>query len=193
MLTDVKLRNLKPLDKAFKVPDRDGLYVAVLKTGKISFRYNYRINGRQETLVIGQYGAGGITLAEAREKLNEAKRSLAAGNSPSRQKARDKVKQRSLKEFGEWFETWIVRHEMADSTRDMRRSVYERDIRQPFARLKLGEITHSDCALFATALSKEAPQLLQCMYGKSCSWFSPMLMSGAAFTVILQYWFVPVP
>lgn len=29
--------------------DRDGLYVYVLKSGTISFRYNYSINGRQET------------------------------------------------------------------------------------------------------------------------------------------------
>jgi len=29
MLTDTKLRNLKPKDKLYKVNDRDGLYVAV--------------------------------------------------------------------------------------------------------------------------------------------------------------------
>lgn len=29
MLTDTKLRNLKPQDKLYKVNDRDGLYVAV--------------------------------------------------------------------------------------------------------------------------------------------------------------------
>ncbi|WP_425531227.1 hypothetical protein [Chromohalobacter sarecensis] len=29
MLTDTKLRNLKPRDKLYKVNDRDGLYVAV--------------------------------------------------------------------------------------------------------------------------------------------------------------------
>ncbi|VDA47682.1 hypothetical protein BANRA_05277 [Klebsiella pneumoniae] len=40
----------------YKVSDRDGLYVAVLISGTISFRYDYRINGRRETLVIGQYG-----------------------------------------------------------------------------------------------------------------------------------------
>ncbi|WP_101743505.1 Arm DNA-binding domain-containing protein, partial [Klebsiella aerogenes] len=29
MLTDIKLKNLKPKDKLYKVTDRDGLYVAV--------------------------------------------------------------------------------------------------------------------------------------------------------------------
>lgn len=41
MLTDTKLRNLKPKDKLYKVNDRDGLYVAVTPAGTISFRYNY--------------------------------------------------------------------------------------------------------------------------------------------------------
>ncbi len=71
MLTDAKLRSLKPQEKPYNVVDRDGLYIMVLSSGSISFRYNYRINGRQETLVLGKYGAAGgcISLSEARELL----------------------------------------------------------------------------------------------------------------------------
>lgn len=144
MLTDTKLRNLKPEEKAYKLTDRDGLYVTVLTTGTISFRYNYRINGRQETLVLGRYGPGGITLSEARELLSEAKKGLAAGKSPSRQKAREKQKIKEADSFGEWAELWLKDHQMAESTRDMRRSVFERDLKGPFGRLKMTEITHED-------------------------------------------------
>jgi len=91
MLTDTKLRNLKPKDKLYKVNDRDGLYVAVTPAGSISFRYNYSINGRQETITFGRYGVGGITLAEAREQLGDAKKMVAAGKSPAKEKARDKA------------------------------------------------------------------------------------------------------
>jgi len=80
MLTDTKLRNLKPKDKLYKVNDRDGLYVAVTPAGAISFRYNYAIHGRQETITFGRYGVGGITLSEARERLGEAKKMIAAGS-----------------------------------------------------------------------------------------------------------------
>ena len=45
MLTDTKLRNLKPQEKLYKVNDRDGFYVAVTPAGGISFRYNYSISG----------------------------------------------------------------------------------------------------------------------------------------------------
>ena len=65
MLSDTKLRSLKPSEKPYKVADRDGLYVVVTPAGTISFRYNYRLNGRQETLVLGRYGADGIKMAEA--------------------------------------------------------------------------------------------------------------------------------
>lgn len=144
MLTDAKLRALKPADKLYKVADRDGLYAAVLASGAVSFRYNYRINGRQETLVLGRYGPGGITLAEARSRLDIARRRLQEGASPAREKGRARAKTASAESFQEWAELWLKKHPMAESTRDMRRSVYERDLKAPFGRLKLWEITHEE-------------------------------------------------
>ena len=54
MLTDSALRNLKPKSKIYKVSDRDGMYVTVSTSGTVSFRYDYRLNGRRETLTLGQ-------------------------------------------------------------------------------------------------------------------------------------------
>lgn len=142
MLTDTKLRNLKSAEKIYKVSDRDGLYVAVLPSGTISFRYNYTINSRQETLVLGKYGQ--LNLAEAREKLTEAKKTIASGSSPARSKAREKQKSKEADTFGEWAELWLKTTIMAESTRDMRRSCYLRDIKEPFSKLKMGEITHTE-------------------------------------------------
>ena len=56
-LTDKELKNLKPRAKLYKVTDRDGMHAAVTPTGVISFRYQYRVNGRQEVLTIGRYSA----------------------------------------------------------------------------------------------------------------------------------------
>lgn len=144
MLTDAALRSLKPKEKAYKVADRDGLYVYVLASGTISFRYNYTINGRQETLVLGRYGPGGLKLGEARELLIEAKKALAAGRSPARQKATVKERKRDEHTFGGWAKEWLAKYVMAESTRDMRRSVYERDLERPFGKLKLEEITSEE-------------------------------------------------
>ena len=60
MLTEKFLKQLKSKEKTYKVADRDGLYVHVAISGTVTFRYDYRINGRRETLVIGKYGRGGV-------------------------------------------------------------------------------------------------------------------------------------
>ena len=158
MLTDTKLRNIKPQDKLYKVNDRDGLYAAVTPTESISFRYNYSINGRQETITFGRYGVGGITLSEARERLGEAKKMIAAGKSPAKEKARDKARIKGAETFGAWAEKWLRGYQMADSTRDMRRAVYERELKPKFGNQKLSEITHEDLrTLTASIVERGAP------------------------------------
>lgn len=152
MLTDTKLRNLKPRDKLYKVNDRDGLYVAVTPAGSLSFRYNYSINGRQETITFGRYGVGGITLAEAREQLGDAKKMVAAGKSPAKEKARNKAPVKDAETFGAGAEKWLRGYQMADSTRDMRRSVYERELKPKFSNQKLVEITHEDLRALTDAI-----------------------------------------
>ncbi|WP_425289949.1 integrase arm-type DNA-binding domain-containing protein [Shewanella algae] len=118
--------------------------MAVTHAGSISFRYNYSINGRQETITFGRYGVGGITLAEASERLGEAKRMVADGKSPAKEKARDKARVKGAETFGAWAEKWLRGYQMADSTRDMRRSVYTRELETKFGNQKLTEITHED-------------------------------------------------
>lgn len=152
MLTDTKLRALKATGKLYKLPDRDGLYVAVTPGGSVSFRFNYRINGRQETLTIGRYGPDGITLVEARERLNEARKLLSEGKSPMREKSRERARINAGETFADWAEKWLELHQMADSTRDMRRSVYVRDVKPKFGNLKLTEITHEDVRNVAEAI-----------------------------------------
>lgn len=66
MLTDAALKVLKPKEKMYKVTDRDGMYVRIAPSGAISFRLDYRLNGRRETVYLGRYARDGISLARAR-------------------------------------------------------------------------------------------------------------------------------
>lgn len=158
MLTDLKLKNLKPAERAFKVADRDGLYVWVSTTGAISFRFNYRLNNRQETLVLGRYGNGGITLQRARELLVEARKALAEGVSPSRSKAGLVKGVKAQEPFAVWAERWLERYKMAESTREMRRAIYERDLKKTFGKLLLAEIDDQVLrALCDRILARNAP------------------------------------
>ncbi|EKF8476568.1 tyrosine-type recombinase/integrase [Escherichia coli] len=143
MLTDTKLKNLKPQDKLYKVSDRDGLYVAVLTSGTVSFRYDYRINGRRETLVIGQYGRDGISLAEAREELIAAKKLLKAGQSPAAAKCDGIKKIRGAETFAVHTDSYMKHVILADSTRAMKQVVIDRDILPVLGNKMMTEITTS--------------------------------------------------
>ena len=90
MLTDAALNCLKPKAKMYKVTDRDGMYVRVAPSGAISFRLDYRLNGRRETVHLGRYARDGISLARARELCLDAKRMIAEGRSPAIEKQREK-------------------------------------------------------------------------------------------------------
>jgi integrase len=157
MLTDMQLRALKPTGKIYKVADQQGLYVAVTRTGTASFRFDYRIHGRRETLVIGKYDATlgarkprsleeldygmSLSLAEARQLLARAHRSVEQGESPSRAKVEKRVEAAEALTFGRWAEKYFAEADLADSTKAMRRSVYDRNLAGEFGRLKLDEIT----------------------------------------------------
>ena len=68
------LKRLKPKDKIYKVTDRNGMYVLVKPSGTLTFRLDYRMNGRRETVTFGKYGPAGLSLARARELCIDAKR-----------------------------------------------------------------------------------------------------------------------
>lgn len=144
MLTDTAIKALRSQKKLYKVSDRDGMYVVVQPSGAIVFRYDYRLNGRRETLTLGRYGPEGLSLARAREKLIDAKRAISEGRSPAQEKQHDKRRLKEAKRFGEFGEKWFQESRMAESTRAMRRSIYERDILPTFRNRLLTEITPDD-------------------------------------------------
>lgn len=154
MLTDIALKSLKPKDKSYKVADRDGMYVSVSKTGTKTFRYDYRVNGRRETLTIGRYGKYGITLAAAREKLIDAKRLVDEGVSPAKEKKRAKTRSKREGTLGELAIQWLNESDMSDSTRDMRRHIVNRDLIPSIGSFGLRELTAEDVRALCEKIKK---------------------------------------
>jgi len=120
------------------------VYVTVSPVGTVTFRYDYRLNGRRETLTIGRYGPDGLSLARARERCLEARRAVVEGRSPSQEKQRQKRRLAEAKTFGEFTVRWAAEARMADSTRSMRKSILDRDILPVFQNRLLTEITADD-------------------------------------------------
>ena len=143
-MTDAALKCLKPKAKMYKVTDRDGMYVRVAPTGGMSFRLDYRLNGRRETVHLGKYARDGISLARARELCLDAKRMIAEGRSPAIEKQREKRRIKEAKSFGEFGEKWLTGAPMADSTRAMRRAIFERELKPVWQNRLLNEITPDD-------------------------------------------------
>lgn len=91
-LTDLRIRNLKPTDKTFKVSDGGGLNLTVTPKGSKLWRLSYRFTGKQKTLAIGSYPV--VTLEKAREARLAAKRLLADDIDPSEARKSEKRQQR---------------------------------------------------------------------------------------------------
>lgn len=80
-LTDVKVRKAKAQDKSYKLSDSGGLFLLIALNGSKYWRLKYRIEGKEKLLSIGVYPE--ITLAEAREKREQAKKQISNGVDPS--------------------------------------------------------------------------------------------------------------
>jgi integrase len=158
MLTDVAIRRLKQKDKTYKVADRDGMYVAVSPAGQITFRYDYRLNGRRETLTLGRYGDDGISLAEARQRCVAARKKVAEGHSPAQEKQREKRRLSAMVTFADAGKRWLKDAKMAESTRSMRKAIFDRDILPVWKNRLLTEIASDDLrALCAKVKERGAP------------------------------------
>jgi len=99
-LNDQKCRTAKPKDKAYKLSDGGGLYLEVTTKGGKLWRMKYRYLNKEKKLSIGEYPA--ITLADARERREEAKRLLANGLDPS--SVKQQIKQERILENANTFE-----------------------------------------------------------------------------------------
>uniref|UniRef100_E6QQN7 Putative prophage CPS-53 integrase CPS-53 (KpLE1) prophage n=1 Tax=mine drainage metagenome TaxID=410659 RepID=E6QQN7_9ZZZZ len=82
MLSDTKLRALKPKEKAYHIADEKGLYVQVSTVGTPLFRFKYRFDGKEKLLSFGQYPD--ISLSQARELRDNARKTIAQGVLPNR-------------------------------------------------------------------------------------------------------------
>ncbi len=87
-LSDVKIRNLKPKEKQYKVSDFEGLYILVKPTGSKLWQMKYRYFGKERLLSFGAYPA--VSLAQARKLKEDARSLLAQDIDPSETKQEDK-------------------------------------------------------------------------------------------------------
>lgn len=92
-LTNTACKNAKPGAKPYKLTDSQGLYLEVMPHGSKLWRWKFRFNGKEKRLAFGTYPA--ISLQEARELRDKARKTLTTGTDPSFAKKEEK-RQRAL-------------------------------------------------------------------------------------------------
>ncbi|MDF7289705.1 tyrosine-type recombinase/integrase [Proteus mirabilis] len=106
-LTDMAIKKAKPREKVYSLGDGNGLSLIVEPNGSKGWRFRYQFNGKSKMISLGIYPV--ITLNEAREKRDNARKLVANGVDPSeaRKEERNKVSGQSENTFKkitlEWF------------------------------------------------------------------------------------------
>lgn len=87
-LTDTEIRKSAPRETLYKLFDGGGMFLEVRPNGARYWRLKYRYAGKEKLLALGVYP--GVTLKEAREKREAAKKKLAAGVDPGEARKAEK-------------------------------------------------------------------------------------------------------
>ena len=117
-LSDIQVSKAKPQTKDYKLSDGGGLHLLVTPSGGRLWRLQYRFDGKQKLLALGQYPA--VSLADARERREDARKLLANGQDPAAVKkaVQEAAAVAAASTFaivaGEWFEKrkpeWVESH-----------------------------------------------------------------------------------
>jgi len=144
MLSDTKLRALKPRPVTYRVTDSHGLCIEIRPTGPKVWRYRYRHGGNASMVTLGEYPTMG--LAEARQKRACARALVKAGTSPAHAARAAKVVQadRSANTFDALAEELIAKQEregLSPATAKRKRHLVKRDLSPHFGALPIGDVT----------------------------------------------------
>ena len=127
MLTESRLRAAKASQKAVKLFDGGGLYLLLHPNGSKYWRFKYRYGGKEKKLALGVYPT--VSLKQARERRDDARRQIAAGVDPSaeRKAAKEETDPECFEAVArEWFAKYSPSWAPSHSDKIIRR--LERDL-----------------------------------------------------------------
>ncbi|MDA1305579.1 MAG: integrase arm-type DNA-binding domain-containing protein [Nitrospirae bacterium] len=129
-LTDTAIRNAKPAPKSKKLFDSGGLYLEVAPNGGKWWRLKYRFGSKEKRLSLGVYPD--VSLKNARERRDEARKLLANGIDPSENRKAKKAAsvERGANSFEVVAREWFAKYSAHWSANHANRIIsrLERDI-----------------------------------------------------------------
>ena len=155
-LNDYQIRNAKPTEagKKAKLFDGGGLYLEVTPAGGKIFRLKYRIDGKEKTLTIGKYPT--VSLSEARQAAENARRLLVSGQDPSEAKQQEKRERQAaaLNTFESIARRWHTDnlHRWKENRAARIISDFEKDVFPAIGEIQITEISVSDVKAVISAI-----------------------------------------
>jgi integrase len=147
-LTDVRVRHLKPRERAYQVADGEGLILEIRPSGQKAWLYRYRVYGRQEKLSLGSYPD--VSIAKARELHADAKKLVAANRSPAQEKQHERQRYSDdLQTVAGLAKAYMADHTDKLVSKERARHYIEKKILPAIGRKFLDEVTPRDCAAIA--------------------------------------------
>ena len=145
-LSHFAITKARPKDKPYKLSDGAGLHLLIEPSGSKLWRYRYRFAGRENMLAFGAYPI--VSLADAREKRDEARKLLAAGTDPSAKRKQDRQASEIVmgNTFGAIADEVLANKEANDaasSTLEKNRWLLK-DLAAPLAKRPISEITAAE-------------------------------------------------
>nr|DAU85142.1 MAG TPA: Integrase [Caudoviricetes sp.] len=145
-LNDRQIKNAKPAEKPFKLNDGKGLYLYINTGGGKLWRFDFSYNGKRKTLSIGKYPT--VSLVEARQAAENARRLLVSGQDPSEAKQQEKRERQAaaLNTFEaiarRWHSDNLIRWKENHAARVLR--YFETDVFPVIGEMPIQEIRVSD-------------------------------------------------
>ena len=143
-LTDARIRSLRPKQARYEVWDTEpGFGLRIAPSGRKSFIYLYRFEGRPRRFTLGVYPR--MPLADAREALAKAAKLLDKGVDPAEQELAARKDIRDSESFAELAHEWIERHAKPKrKTWQEAKRLLEADAIPAWGRRKANSITRRD-------------------------------------------------
>lgn len=156
-LTDTFVKNVKHsgAPAGDKHTDGHGMHLLVKAAGKY-WRLNYRFLGKQKTLALGVYPE--VSLAQARQRRDQARKLLAQGIDPSEAKRAEKVSRKLAADntFESVARTWLEKSKLnrAESTDAKVKAWLTKDVFPHIGQLPITAITPRDVLDVARKMEK---------------------------------------
>ncbi|NAR78988.1 tyrosine-type recombinase/integrase [Acinetobacter haemolyticus] len=169
MLSDTKIKSLKPAEKMYRVLDAERLYIEVRPSGKKVWRLKYTLNGKEGTISLGEYPV--VSLAEARKKKDENKILLKDGVNPALDKKNKKVEKLAAAEntFKAIADEYIVEGMKYRSEEyiDQFKRYMKKDIYKVIGHKPIKEVTSADVLYIMRSSMARVKKYSHCGTGES--------------------------